>query len=84
MVKFFVLVTGLSLLPEAGLELCSLHSHVLQAAVQLCLELLALHGQSCQHAGLSAITAVPAMSPYCLSLLVCQKQNLKLETNTVY
>lgn len=64
-------ITGLSLLPEAVLKLCSLQSHVLQAVVHLCLDLLALHGKSCQHASLSAINTVPAMSVHCLGLLIC-------------
>lgn len=72
LVKFLVVVTGLSLLPEAGLKLCSLQSHVLQAAVHLCFDLLALHGKSCQHVGFSTFATVSAMSVCCLGLPDCQ------------
>lgn len=72
--KFFVVVSGLSLLPEAGLKLCSLQSHVLKAAIHLCADLPALHGKSCQHASFSAISSVAAMSVHYFDLLVCQRQ----------
>lgn len=79
LVEVCVVFTGLSMLPEAGLKLCSLQPHVLQAAVHLCLDLLALHRESLQHAGFSAINTVPALFVHCSGLLVCQDKNTHLE-----
>lgn len=67
-----VATTGVSLLPEAGLQLCSLLPHVLQAAQRLGLDLLVLHGQPVEHAGIAAINAVCTHFVHCLGFLVCQ------------
>lgn len=68
----FFLVTGLSMLTEAGLKLCSLQPHVFQAAVHLCLDLLALYRKSFEHAAFAAINTVPSMFVHCLGHLLCQ------------
>lgn len=78
--EFFLVMTGLSMPLETVLKLCSLQPHVFQAAVHLCLDLLALYRKPFQHA-FAAINTVPAMFVHCLGHLFCQTKNRYLDNN---